>query len=105
MSELAGNPFIFVPPRSAVAAVAKPAEPPKPKVDDRKKQELSDALASVKALSLQSVLMGGRSAVAMISNNLLTEGQVIHGWRVTKIQSREVVLTWRDHTYVLKMPQ
>jgi len=49
------------------------------------------------------VLSGSSGRFATISNNLLTEGQTISGWTVSKIIPGEVVLTWRDQTHVLKM--
>ena len=39
----------------------------------------------------------------MISNNLLTEGQVIRGWTIVKIQPESVTLKWKDQTVELKM--
>ena len=42
--------------------------------------------------------------MAMISNNLLREGQDIGGWTVVRIQPKEVVLGWQDKQYVLTPP-
>jgi hypothetical protein len=98
---LKSNPFVFkaIPPASPTTQVAeanvvvKTSEPGVP-----------EAMDAVKALSLRSVLMGAKPA-AIISDNLLTEGQSIHGWTVTKIMAREVHLSWKDKTYVLKMSE
>jgi len=103
-SLLRSNPFLFraavrpapVPtPAPESATAAKPAEP----------EGQADALAAVKTLNLQSVIIRGESRVALISDNLLTEGQTIHGWTVKKIGPREVHLQWRDQDYILKMSE
>ena len=53
-------------------------------------------------MRLQSILFGEQT-VAVISNNLLTEGQQIDGWTVTQIRRRSVTLKWKDKTFVLEM--
>lgn len=68
-------------------------------------QDEREAMAAASQLKLQSVLSGWQGATAMISNNLLSEGQVINGWTVKSIESRQVVMAWKDKTYVLKMPR
>lgn len=97
---LKGNPFLF----HSHAAETKPVEQPKVRPEtlaaaDEEKQ----AMATLRTLRLQSVLVG-RQTMAVISNNLLTSGQKIGPWTVGRISTREVELTWRDKTYVLKMP-
>lgn len=103
IDRLKGNPFIFKMPGSNKPAVtaAKPAETPSASVP--MDTDLAAAMSAVQQLTLQLVLSGasGRSS-ATISNNLLTEGQTISGWTVSKIGQTEVTLTWRDQTYVLK---
>ena len=100
LSDLLDNPFVFVPlPGTAKQGPAAPAAAPKPVVDIAEAQ----AMESVNKLQLQSILMGSHGATAMISNNLLTEGQTIVGWKVSEIRSREVILTRGNKTYVLKM--
>jgi hypothetical protein len=101
--QLAGNPFEFKPPKkeSPKSVAALPTESEEPLGDATR---YGDALTAVKQLRLQSVLSGPYGATAMISNNLLTEGQVICGWTVSKIQPQSVILTWKDQTYELKMP-
>jgi len=59
-------------------------------------------MAEVRKLRLQSVLVG-RQTAAMVSNNLLTTGQTINGWTVSRIEPREVELTWKDQKYVLEL--
>ena len=54
---------------------------------------------------LQSVLSGAQGAVAMISGDLLTEGQDVKGWTVRSIAPREVVLAREGLEYVLQMPK
>ena len=103
VEQLGCNPFVFkAPPRPELKeSPEKPVAPPP--VDDENRPQ-SDALKAASSLTLQSVLMGTHGATAIVSNNLLTEGQTIHGWTVKSIGPREVVLTWKDQTYVLKMP-
>jgi hypothetical protein len=65
---------------------------------------LHRAVAKAKTLRLQSVLSGQNGSRALISDNLLSEGQTIEGWTVSEIRPRSVVLTWQGHQYVLEMP-
>ncbi len=101
--DLAGNPFVFQSPKAPVSEelAGKPATPP---MDSELRKEISEAVAAVKKLELQSVVTGPRTT-AMISNNLLAEGQTIQGWTIKTIAPREVTLTWKDQTYVLRMLQ
>ena len=103
ISSLRGNPFVFRRPAPAspqlLTATDSPlAQSDEPSLDTRA------AMDAIKQLRLQSVLVGaqGRST-ALISNNLLSEGQQIAGWTVSSIASKQVVLTWQDQTHVLKM--
>ena len=101
LEALQGNPFVFTsiePP--------KPVEPaPRPEPATRPGDDGSKgAMEAVKALKLQSVLVG-RQTTAMISNNLVTAGETINGWKVVRITPHEVELSWRDKTYVLEMPK
>jgi hypothetical protein len=100
-ASLRGNPFVF-------KSLAPPPPPPPPEANTAPAAPdtgESDALAAAKSLRLQSVLMGARTSAALIGDNLLTEGQVIHGWTVIRILPREVHLAWKDKTYVLKMAE
>jgi len=99
LSDLSDNPFVFVPPPGTAKATTPAPAAPKPAVNIAEAQ----AMESVSKLQLQSILMGSHGATAMISNNLLTEGQAIVGWKVSKIRTREVILTRGNKTYVLKM--
>jgi len=99
LGKLAGNPFVYSPPRPVEA----PAETPAASKKDPLVVAIEQAREAVKDLELQSVLKGQHGSTAMISSNLLTEGQVIRGWTVSKIGPREVVLTWKEHTHVLRM--
>jgi hypothetical protein len=101
LGRLAGNPFEFKP----LAAT-----PLLPVAETRELQAVpdeaaahGDALSAVKELRLQSVLAGPHGATAMISNNILTEGQVIRGWTIVKIEPESVTLKWNDQTVELKM--
>jgi len=104
LEKLSGNPFIFRPPGEAASPAAEPlAAPPSP--ENPRDKELSEALTAVGQLTLQSVLMGSGGTTAMISNNILSEGQTIRGWTIISIRPREVLLKWNDQRHVLKMPQ
>jgi len=102
VEELWGNPFLYTPPRRP-EPTTKPEDktPKRPKPGERPSGP--DPLAEARKLSLQSVLMGTDGRKAMISNNLLGEGQVIRGWTVQTIESRKVVLAREGKTYILKM--
>lgn len=96
---LQGNPFIRQDPRKAQAeAPGAPVEP-----ETKPAEDMAASLQAVKTLKLQSVLVG-KETIAVISNNLLTVGQTIKGWKVTRIDAREVELTWKEQTYILRMP-
>lgn len=66
---------------------------------------LREAIRAAKRLNLQSVLTGPSGSKALISDNLLSEGQTVAGWTVSEIRPRSVVLTWKGHRFVLKLPQ
>ena len=104
VERLSGNPFVYMPAVFANSSLL-PNQNNADPAEIQKQQRLSDAMDAAKQLHLQSVLMGGQQATAMISNNLLTEGQIISGWTVKSIESRQVTLAWNDHEYVLKMPR
>ena len=103
LADLQRNPFRceVYSTRGTEARSRKEQTPPQ---DTSQAKALSDAMAEAKGLTLQSILTGSAGATAMISNNLLTEGQKIRGWTVSKIGTRQVVLTWKEHQHVLKMP-
>jgi hypothetical protein len=105
VEKLRGNAFVFHLPKLAAAPMTRPVDEPPAPVEDEGARELSDALAAARSLRLQSVLIGTRGATAIIGNNLLSEGQMIQGWTVSRIQAREVVLSWKDQKYVLKMQE
>lgn len=94
------NPFVFRMPAQAPVMAAKVDKP----VVETPPDELV-AMDEVRNLRLQSVMQGASGATAMISNNLLTEGQKIRGWTVKKIESDQVVVTFQEHEHVLKLPR
>lgn len=105
LEKLSGNPFVFKPPgKVKLPAEAEPSVAP-PDPENPRDEDLSEAIAAVGQLTLQSVLTGSSGATAMISNNILSEGQTIRGWTIISIRPREVLLKWNDQRYVLKMPQ
>ena len=94
-----GNPFAFkAPPGVVPEPVATPEPPPGVPANN-----YADALAAAKQLRLQSVLAGPHGATAMISNNILTQGQVIAGWTIQKIEPESVTLVWQDKVFELSM--
>ncbi|MDY6914165.1 MAG: hypothetical protein SVT52_06905 [Planctomycetota bacterium] len=103
LSELNGNPFVFKLPVAACRPIGKP-EPVEPK-ETIEQRKLSEALQAARRLKLQSVLTGSAGATAMISNNLLTKGQMIDGWTISEIRPQQVTLRWNEHMYVLKISQ
>jgi hypothetical protein len=102
VEDLWGNPFQYTPPRRP-QPIEKPEDkaPKGPAAGERPSGP--DPLAEARKLSLQSVLRGTDGSKAMISNNLLAEGQMIRGWTVQSIEPRKVVLTREGKTYILKM--
>jgi hypothetical protein len=72
---------------------------------NRKQQAAARAMQAIRQLELQSVLRGGGEAKAMISNNLLGEGETINGWTVRKIRESYVELGWKDQTHILNLPR
>lgn len=102
VNKLATNPFVFKPPAETV-----PTDPvdhaSSIPIPSKEPSGLDEAMKDVEQLRLQSVLTGSHGAMAMISNNLLTEGQTIKGWTVVEIHPRHVILKWNERQYVLKM--
>lgn len=96
---LQGNPFIF-----RVPTLAPPGEGKNDNTASAAtiRRPLDD-MAVVRQLELQSVMVSNERAAVIISNNLLTEGQTIQGWTVSRIAARHVELTRKDKTYILEM--
>jgi len=107
LSRLRKNPFVMVLPRAPVATGPKTPRSRsdgQTKAEREEQQTLQDALARMRALRLQSIMMGGRAgATAIISNNLVTAGQKLDGFTVRRITPKTAVLTWRDQTFTLEM--
>lgn len=101
-SRLVRNPFVFKDKPAETQPVVVVPKQVDPK--DSVPSELKAAIAAVKTLKLQSVLVG-KSPAALVSNNLVATGQNIKGWTVTRISPGEVELTWRDQKYVLELPR
>ena len=102
--KLSGNPFVFKKPkpREKRQALAPPTGFRRAPEATSEEERFAAALAAVRELSLQSVLMGPSGAVAMISDNLLAEGTKVSGWTVAEIRPRTVVLTWKDRRHLLR---
>ncbi|MBS3735019.1 MAG: hypothetical protein KGY99_08830 [Phycisphaerae bacterium] len=101
------NPFEFAAPPADDSGKSVASDDPKPASDKpaaRLDSAYERALGEVRGLELQTVLTdAGGQTMAMISNNLLTEGQVIAGWTVVRIEADRVVLRWRDRTHTLNL--
>ena len=102
LSHLISNPFVFESPRSSLLQ-GLPEFNQNSKQYNAIAQDLTEAMEAVKQLKLQSILTNQQKAMAMISHNLIAEGGIINGWTVKSIKTREVVLQWRDRTYILEM--
>jgi len=100
VEHLVQNPFVF---RLPVVAPIMTAKVEKPVVETPPDELM--ALEEVRNLRLQSIMQGSGGATAMITNNLLTEGQKIRGWTVKKIDADQVLLTFQEHEHVLKLPR
>ena len=104
LEKLDKNPFVFIPPETRAAQPVIVRTGSKPKVEETPEQIThKQAMERLSRLRLQSVMMGSSGSAAVISNNLLTEGQQTEGFTVKKIGSKSVVLTWRGQEFVLKM--
>ncbi len=101
LKNLKTNPFVYEPPRYS------PASPYKADkiqiIEPQQEPDVLSAYETAEKLTLQSVLKGSSGATAMISNNLLAEGQKIGPWTVSEIRNRKVILRWGEHEYVLEM--
>lgn len=109
LAELSKNPFVFVRPlREETEEPAQPAPTTAsaPALAPLPGQSLPEVQAAFRSLRLQSIMMGQSSSggTAIISNNLLTEGQRIECFTIKSIQPKAVVLSWEDKEFVLRMP-
>jgi len=104
LEKLGKNPFAYVPPAEPepVATPGKDAE--RAPAPDPLRQTREQAMARLNALHLQAIQRGKDRAVAIISNNLVTEGQKIECFTVRRIVPKAVILTWQGQEYTLRMP-
>lgn len=114
LETLTANPFAFKAPTAADSVVQQAAQQASQQAqaamsaraaEESYAKQKAKQLSAAGKLQLQSVLAGAKGATAMISNNLLVEGQQIEGWTIVSIRAREVVMKWQNETCVLKMPQ
>jgi hypothetical protein len=97
---LARNPFALQAEASAYATGEDDQALAALTVTDADKAE---ALTAARALKLQSVLVGPGGGTAMINDRPVSVGDRVAGWTVEEIRGSEVVLTWQDLKYVLKV--
>lgn len=94
ISQLRQNPF-GVKEEIVELATTTPIDPPR-------EEPPKPQAPPVDRFNLQSVVLSDPPS-AMISGRIVTEGQIISGWRVILIERRSVTLKWQDQTYRLKM--
>lgn len=104
LRDLKKNPFVFVPAKRAIIPVVKKSSKAKPPEKTPEEISREEALAALKTLQLQSVMMGRNGGTALISNNLLTVGQTIEGFKIKSVSPRLVVLVRDGSEYMLEMP-
>jgi hypothetical protein len=106
LSALKKNPFVFVPPTAPPLPVTTaPVDDSGPRLAAISEREAHDrAMATLKTLTLQSIVMGKEGGTAIISNNLLTVGQKIEDFTIKSISPKSVVLTFQGKDYPLYMP-
>ncbi len=105
LEQLASNPFIYQPPGLHLEGKTLVDPTQANTTTSNQKIRKEEMLQAARSLKLQSVLMSEKSPKALISNNLVTEGQTINGWMVKSIDTRQVELIWKDETYVVTMPR
>lgn len=62
-------------------------------------------LARAQNMQLQSVILAGERSAAVISGNLVMQGQKYQEWTVSEIHRKQVVLQWKNKTFRLKMQE
>jgi len=97
LDNLKTNPFVLVP-NKPVAVKSEPAKPIGITPG-------ATAVQKAEALKLQSIVVANNRSLAIISDRLVTVGQEVGGWRVHEIGNGQVILKWRDLTYVLRVKQ
>ena len=100
--QLGQNPFVFRMPNQPVVT---PEDAGQTKADEEVEKADAEAMEEVRLLQLQSILSGANGATAMISSNLLTEGQKIRGWTLTKIEGDRVILQFKENQHILRLPK
>lgn len=104
LEQLAKDPFEFVPPPPLKPVTTAPAEPAPPAgAVTRAEPTRAEVRERFKKLRLQAVQKGRAGAIAIISNNLVAEGQAIDCFKVVRIGVETVVLEAQGEQYVLRL--
>lgn len=102
ISGLSKDPFVVVP--AAPAEPGRPGRAPTPQ-GLAPGAAAASAMVDFRTLHLQSVMEGASGAYALISNNVVTAGQQVKGFRLERIdpKARSVLLSRGGKTYTLRM--
>ena len=104
LHELQDNPFAFLAPKGEPEDTPESAGSSDDGGRTSPDQRRDNALTAVQLLELQSISARHDGTwMAQISDNLVTIGQTINGWTLTRIEPRHVVLTWGKETFELRI--
>ena len=96
------SPFIFKP---LLLAGATPSSRPvaHPTTVPAQPDEKDVALRAVQQLRLQGIVTGPGGARAVISDRMVSVGDLVDGWTVRTVSPSAVVLAWKEQTYTLRL--
>ncbi len=101
LNDLVRNPFALA--RGKPTAEAGPTAAVDPEAQ-RRQQRVRDLRNELQGLELQTV-MSGRSPLAVISGQVVREGQTLGSFTIASIEPRTAILTAEGNTYRLSMNQ
>lgn len=105
---LSGNPFVFNAPELPEESTGQPDTTngtARRRSSVKESARVALLMQAVRKFTLDSVLVGPNGQVAIISGNLVAKGQKIGKWTVSEIRATEVVLTWHNRKYALKLAE